>query len=112
MTLSSGPAKGDDEGDQVCLDYTTKQLEDLQKQYQAVASEAITYMVKEGKWVTGEDPPPGVPIPTHLLSVGEIEEHFVGVPMSWKCCDHMDVVLDSQDNLKPSKVSGLQLMQV
>ena len=44
-------------------------------------------------------------MPTHLLSEGEVEK-FVGVPVSHKCCNHMETVLTSREDLKPSKASG------
>ena len=61
---SLGPVE-DEEGDQMRLDYMTKQLENLQKQYQVVGSEASVCMVKEGKWGTCEEPL-GIRMPTLL----------------------------------------------
>ena len=64
------------------IDYTSKQLEDLLKQYQTVASEANAFMVDQVKWGTCNESSSGLRMPTHLLSEGEVEERFVGVPMS------------------------------
>ena len=63
-------------------------------------------MVKEGKWRMCNETSPGVRMPTDLFSEGEVEERFVGVPMSRKCCDPMNVVLISWADLKPSKAIG------
>ena len=44
---------------------------------------------------------------THLLSEGEVDEKFMGVSMSRKCYEHMDAVLASRADVKPSKASGV-----
>ena len=87
--------------------YMSKQLEDLRKQYQAVASKPSAFMVSQGKWGTCDESSPGLKMPTYLLSEGEVDDKFVRVPMSQKCCDHMDAVLASQADLKSSKASVL-----
>ena len=72
-----------------------------------LCSQASAYMVVEGKWGMCEETFLGGRMPMHRLSEGEVEERFVSIPMSRKCCDHMDVVLAFRADLKPSKASGL-----
>ena len=38
-------------------------------------------MVSQGKWGTYDESSPGLKMPTHLLSEGEIDEKFMGVSM-------------------------------
>ena len=99
------PSDCAEEGDQLQIDYTSKQLEDLCTQYYVVTSEASTFMVGQGKWGTCHESSPGLKMPKHILS--EVDEKFVKVPMSWKFGDHIDAVLASWVDLKPSKASGL-----
>ena len=69
--------------------------------------EASDFKVDHGKCGICDEYSPGLKMPTHLFSEGEVDEKFVRVPMSQKCCDHMDAVLALRGDLKPSMANGL-----
>ena len=100
---AGGPPKEED--DLVRLDYTSKQVEDLRKKYQTIAKEVGSFMVEQGQWGTYTEDTPDLNLPTHLLS--EDEEQLTGVPMSIKSCSHIDKLLSSKEDLKPSRAGGL-----
>ena len=63
-----------EEGDQLRTDYTSKQLEDLRMKYQAIVSEASSFMVSHRKSGTYDESSPGLKMPAHLLTEGEGDE--------------------------------------
>ena len=89
------------------VDYSSKQLKDLHCKYQAIALEASSFIVEQGKLGSYTDSTSYLRMPTHLFSEEEVEEKFVGVPMFRKCYNHMVAVLASRADLKASKASGL-----
>ena len=46
-------------------------------------------------------------MPTYLLREEEVEDKLTGVPMSIKCCSHMEKIFSSKADLKVSKADGL-----
>ena len=54
------------------------------------------FMVSEGRWDTCEPSSWNNNMPTHLIDDAELERKPVGVPMSIRCCDHMDALWVSQ----------------
>ena len=53
---------------------------------------------------------PDFDLPKHLLSEEEGDDQLTGVPMSIKCCSQMDKLLNSKEDMKPSRAGGLALV--
>ena len=64
-------------------------------------------MVEEGRWAVYTPETLEISMPTHLLGKEVVEEGLEGVPMSQKCCRHMEVFLALKADLKASKAGGL-----
>ena len=86
----------EEQDDLVTMDYTSKQVEDLHKKYQTIATEVSSFMVEQGQWGTYTKDTPDFDLPTHLVSEEDGEDQLTGVPMSIKCCSRIDKLLNSK----------------
>ena len=106
-TFHKARGQEDEEEERVKVDYTSKQVDSLRKKYQDIASEVNAFMVQQGQWEVYSEEALEINMPTHLLSEEVVEDKLTGVPMSVKCCSHMEKVFSSKEDLKASKADGL-----
>ena len=86
--------------------YSSLEADKLCIKYEEVEAVAGAFIVSESRCGICDASSQDINMPMHLIDDSELVKKPVGVPLSLRCCDHMDMLWTSRADLKPSKATG------